>query len=365
MEPNQKNLIIIITLGILVVIALVLGLVLGLQLKDKEEPKIEDEHVDITNNYTNTPILIGKYHVINNTTVKDGIEDSIRNRLLTGFENWNLGFKAWKEWGNILYTPDSIYNVHGARLSLAQYQAAMDISLQQANITMGDFHNMLIVDDFCAIHYDFTTDGKLSKVMEFVQFKNYGNETNPDTRVVEGWGSTRDSSYYGLITFQGEDERRKQEELNSFLENYQLPYTNDLDEKYFIRFPSNNANDEDYKNIKKVILEGFESWNNGISSYLDWVNKSFDVNATSSSLNETVRSMEQYRKEITELFENELITKLYFDNILIRENWTAIHYRYRSYNKKDISRRIGDRMEFFKFKIVENGIYKIVANWIQ
>ena len=92
--------------------------------------------------------------------------------MLTGFENWNRGFKTWKAWGNILYTNDSIYNVHGARLSL-----------------MGDFHNMLITDGFTAIHYDFITEkeGKrtVGKVMEFVNFKDYGNELG--TRVVEGW----------------------------------------------------------------------------------------------------------------------------------------------------------------------------------
>ncbi len=70
--------------------------------------------------------------------------------------------------------------------------------------------------------------------------------------------------------------------------------------------------------------------------------------------------MTQYKEEITELFKNETITKLYFDNILIRENWTAIHYRYRSFHKKDITINFGDRMEFFKFVN-----YTIVANWIQ
>ena len=255
MEQNQKILIIIITLGALAVIALVLGLVLGLKLKDKdkEEPIIVEEPVDIMNNYNNTDELKANFSVKNPTTVNDGIEERIQNRLLTGFENWNRGFKAWKAWGNILYTNDSIYNVHGARLSLAHYQAAMDVSLQQADIQMGDFNNMLIVGNFCAIHYDFESNNKKSKVMEFVQFKEYGNETYNDTRVVEGWGSTKDSSYYGLINFQGEDERKKQEELNSFLLNYQLPLTNNLSEKYFIRFPSDNINDTDYKKIEEII----------------------------------------------------------------------------------------------------------------
>ena len=208
MEQNQKTLIIIITLGALAVIALVLGLVLGLKSKDKdkdkEEPIIVEEPVDIMNNYNNTDELKANFSVKNPTTVNDGIEERIQNRLLKGFENWNRGFKTWKAWGNILYTNDSIYNVHGARLSLAHYQAAMDISLKQAKILMGDFHSMLITDDFTAIHYDFITEKEgsrtVGKVMEFVKFKDYGNELG--TRVVEGWGSTKDNSYYGLIQFQ-------------------------------------------------------------------------------------------------------------------------------------------------------------------
>ena len=116
----------------------------------------------------------------------------------------------------------------------------------------------------------------------------------------------------------------------------------------------------DYKRIEEIILKGFDSWNKGITSYLKWVDDCFDKNATSSSLDERERNMTQYKDEITELFKNETITKLYFDNILIRENWTAIHYRYRSFHKKDITINFGDRMEFFKFVN-----YKIVANLIQ
>ena len=202
MELTQKDLLALITLGGLVVIALVLGLVLGLKVKNEEEP-------GVLNSYDNTDQLTKKFPVNNETTVFPGLEEHIKNRLLTGFENWNRGFKTWKAWGDILYTKDSIYNVHGARLNLAHYQAAMDQSLQQADIQMGAFHNMLIVGDFCAIHYDFVTGGRTSKVMEFVKFKEYGDNDHPDTRVEEGWGSTKDNSYYGLISFQRKSRTRR------------------------------------------------------------------------------------------------------------------------------------------------------------
>ena len=88
---------------------------------------------------------------------------------------------------------------------------------------MGDFHNMLIIDDFAAIHYDFLSgkkgakkeELKKSRVMEFVKFKDYGKDLG--TRVVEGWGSTKDASGEGLKFFQDPKERREQE-LSEFSE---------------------------------------------------------------------------------------------------------------------------------------------------
>ena len=213
--------IIIVVVSVVIVLALVLGLVFGLVYKG------EDKDINVLNSYDNTDELIIKYPVINKTEVKDGIEKKIQNRLLTGFENWNRGFDTWKAWGNILYTNDSIYNVHGARLSLASYQAAMDISLKQQTILMGDFHNMLIIDNFAAIHYDFKSGPKggelnTSRVMEFVKFKDYGKELG--TRVVEGWGSTKDHTVEGLKTFQGAKEKQEQAiQDHFFMKHYQLP----------------------------------------------------------------------------------------------------------------------------------------------
>ena len=85
-----------------------------------------------------------KFPIEHQTRTVKKIEEHIKNRLLTGFENWNRGFDAWKAWGNILYTNDSIYNVHGARFSLSSYQNAMNAQFKVATIDMGQFHNMII-----------------------------------------------------------------------------------------------------------------------------------------------------------------------------------------------------------------------------
>ena len=138
----ERNLLMmIIVFGVLAGVGLVLGLVLGLKIKD-------DEDSEVLNSYDNTDELKQKYKTIYDTTVNEGIEKRIQNRLLTGFENWNRGFNAWKEWGNILYTKDSIYNVHGARLTLEHYQEDMYETLGKMSIQMGQFNNMLIVGIF-------------------------------------------------------------------------------------------------------------------------------------------------------------------------------------------------------------------------
>lgn len=156
---------------------------------------LAEGEVEIVNDYNNTAELLESFPVVYPTPVEPGIGEAIQNRLLTGFENWNRGFDAWKAWGEILYTEDSIYNVHGARLSLAEYQAAMNVTLKQVDIQMGNFNNMIICDDWCAIRYDTTTLAGGSaipgSVMEFVNFKDYGGELG--TRVFEGWGGAKDN----------------------------------------------------------------------------------------------------------------------------------------------------------------------------
>jgi hypothetical protein len=115
MEITTKKIIVVVSVIVVLVLGLTLGLVLGLRKKAKDD----GDEVVIINSYDNTEELIQKFPVNNPTTVMPGIEEKIQNRLLTGFENWNRGFLAWKKWGSILYTEASIYNVHGARLTLS------------------------------------------------------------------------------------------------------------------------------------------------------------------------------------------------------------------------------------------------------
>ena len=97
---------------------------------------------------------------------------------------------------------------------------------------------------------------------------------------------------------------------------------------------------------------------------MNWVDTYFDLNAKSTGLERNERTMTEYKEEITTLFGKEEIKKLYFDNVLIRDNWAGIHYRFRS---KDIATNeisVGDRMEFLKFE--QQGVdLKIIGYWIK
>ena len=359
---EKKTLIIIIVVSSVAVIALVLGLALGRGVSKKQETRrnLEGE-VDVLNLYNNTDELIKEFKVINPTTVKDGLEKHIQNRLLTGFANWNRGFETWKAWGNILYTKESIYNVHGARLTLEHYQEDMYETLGKMKIDMGNFNNMLIVGDYCAIYYDIKIGSGSGTTMEFVQFKDYGDATNPDVRVVEGWGGVKDATYYDSIERQGSAEKKEQEEQNNFLLTYTPKNDADLKKKYFVKITTDNEDEGGV--ITNIILDGFEKWNTGITQYLSWVDSYFADDAT-SKYGDKERTKTKYKEEITELFKNEKITKLYFDNFIIRDNWAAIHYRFRSVNQKNTKTRVGDKMEFFKFE-EKDGIKKIVKNWLK
>lgn len=118
-------------------------------------------------------------------------QDAIKDRLLTGFKNWNSGYDAWLKWCNTLYEPDSHYNLQGRRLTLQEYKDMMGQFFAAFDVELGDFHNMLIENDWCAIRYSvFVTNKRTGEkfeqqAMEFVHFKD--NPAPIGARVIEGW----------------------------------------------------------------------------------------------------------------------------------------------------------------------------------
>ena len=239
----------------------------------------------------------------------------------------------------------------------------MDITLKRTNILMGDFHNMLINNDFCAIYYDIVTISGEKRnngtVMEFVKFNDYGEKLG--TRVVEGWGGTNDTSYSGMVNFQSNVEKTYEaNEINKML-NYQFPPTTVLKDKYIVKYPSTYS--EDYANtLIDIILNGFESWNTGITAYENWLDSNFDTNAVFCGLEKVNRTMSVYKQEIEELFNKNDIKKIYFDNILLHDKWAALHYRFT--NTTSGKKTVGDRMEFLQFE-KQGDNWKIISSFVK
>ncbi len=305
--------------------------------------------VDIVNDYNNTAELLKKFPVVNQTPVSAGIGEQIENRLLTGFENWNRGFDAWKAWGDILYTEDSIYNVHGARLTLNEYQDAMDVMLKQMDMIMGDFNNMVICDDWAAIHYDITTvtgdKQKPGTVMEFVQFKDYGDELG--TRVVEGWGGPKDASFDSMTHFQSDEEKALQQEQIDEIINYEIPDTDDLEAKYPVKNKTTDNSDK-ADMMRAAILKDFDAYNNGIDVYAMEAQDLFTDDALITVSGDKYDKVSYIDLEKTKA-EATKTTKLYFDNMLISGDWAAIHYRVTNEDAATGEKEAADKMEFFRF----------------
>ena len=357
---SKKTLALIIVIALVVILIITLGLVFGLK---KSE---ENDDVEIVNSYDNTDELIKKFPVEYPITVQDGIEKRIQNRLLTGFENWNRGFKAWKKWGDILYTNASIYNTNGVRLTLAEYQKAMDVTLKQIPIELGQFHIMLICGNYTAIYYDSiqTVRGVKNKgtVMEFVHFKEY--DEGLGTRVVVGWGGTKGSSFDSMRSFQNEQGKMLQDELIHMLTNYQVPSSGTLRERYPILYPTDYLDKEKADKFIEIILTGFDKWNNGIDNYKNWIEGVYTTNASFTVTDGSEKSIKTYKDYIDTETADKKIIKLYADNILVRDDWAATHYRYRYEYLESGKKDVGDRMQFFKF-IKEGTDYKIEKTWIK
>jgi len=143
-----------------------------------------------------TSFVIQKRRINQMTDTKE-LEAAIKNRLETGFKNWNGGYDGWLEWCNTLYEPDAYYNLpfqgKQTRFTLQQYKDMMGQLFQHFTMELGDFDNMIIKDNWCAIRYTVkiknlhTGEETLQHTMEFVKFKE-----NPEpigVRVVEGWHS--------------------------------------------------------------------------------------------------------------------------------------------------------------------------------
>lgn len=119
------------------------------------------------------------------------LEGAITARFHQGFSEWNQGYDAWLTWCDTLYEPDAHYNVNGRRLTLQEYKDMMKELMSAFDIELGEFHNMLVPDDWGSIRYAVHIITKATgasieqQTMEFVHFK--ANPEPVGARVIEGW----------------------------------------------------------------------------------------------------------------------------------------------------------------------------------
>ncbi len=328
----------------------------------RENGMTAEERSGISNSYANTEKLSRKFPVKHPTTVHSGMEAAIQNRLLNGFENWNRGYDAWKSWGDVLYTPDSMYNVHGVRMTLPEYQTAMNLTLRSNDIQMGDFRNMIINDDWAAIHYDIhtvnretgeSTDGS---VMEFVQFENYGDGL--DTRVVEGWAGTKGKDFDGLMQLLTPEEREEQQRAREEILSRDIPEIDVLAVRYPVKHPT-SVRTALGREIRQAILLDFECWNKGFDQWAAWAARTMSADFVCHT-DFGDATQEQYVQASKEWFTEKDSKRLYFDNLMVRDNWAAIHYRivYTENGRKEDK----SMMQFFRFVEEEDGV-KIAECW--
>lgn len=325
---------------------------------------LSETSVEISDSYYNTDELSAIYPIINPTPIDTEIGKRIQNRLLNGFENWNRGYEAWEKWGDILYTDDSLYNVHGVKLTLKEYQSSMNATLQANDIQMGNFNNMIISGDWTAIRYDISTTNRQTKetsqgsVMEFVNFKDY--EDNLGTRVVEGWAGTKGKDFADLSRLQTEEEREAQQAALDEIVNATIPDTTDLKVKYPVTYPTPIENDV-AKKIQNAILNDFEHWNQGFDAWKEAADTYYDSNLQYHTNDETM-SLVEYKDYVKKTAESTEIKRIRFDNMLISGEWAAIHYRITNQDNITGQKTAGDVMQFLHFKEDGDSV-KVIESW--
>lgn len=267
--------------------------------------------------------------------------------MLNGFNRWNMGYEAWEHWGEVLYHKDSIYNVNDVRMTLKEYQNSQNAALKSMDIKMGNFINMILVDDWMAIHYDITTTNKQTgktnpgTTMEFAKFGDYDKL---GAKVDEGFGGSRNESYYNMMNFLTEEEQNNQKDFINSIINTELKETNNLEEKYPVIY-STTIDTELGKKMKNIILNEFEAWNNGFDKWNEFANAYYDENIKYNFRGEEF-SKNNIISLMKPLINNEKRVRI--NNILISEDWAAIHF-WNVVSNDNVTKDAFNHMQFIHF----------------
>ncbi|MCR5580277.1 MAG: nuclear transport factor 2 family protein [Pseudobutyrivibrio sp.] len=319
---------------------------------DVTNPDSPDYVIELDPQY-NVPTdeLLETFPIEYQTPAETELSQKIQNRMLNGFNRWNMGYDAWEHWGEVLYHDDSIYNVNGVKLTLQEYQQAMDVSLKSLDIQMGTFKNMILVDDWMAIQYDIvnidreTGEEHPGTTMEFAKFGDYGEL---GAKVDEGWGGVKNDSYDGTMYFQTEEEQKAQKEFMDELTSTVLKDTDDLEEKYPVVYPT-TIDTEIGEKMKTAILNDFENWNSGYDAWDAWTDTFYTDDVAMNYLGDDT-TLDDYKSAVKDQIDN--TQRVRINNILVSEDWAAIHFWTVTTNE-DGTKDADNHMQFLHF--VENG----------
>ena len=294
-----------------------------------------------------TEELLKTFPITFQTPAETELAKNIQNRMLNGFNRWNMGYEAWEHWCEVLYHADSIYNVHGVRLTLEEYQKSMDASLKSMDIQMGNFNNMILSGDWMAIRYDIINTnrktGEASKgtTMEFAKFGDYGAL---GAKVDEGWGGVKGPDYAGMMSFQTAEEKEAQKQFMADMIAKELPETDNLDEKYPVLYPT-PIDTELGKKMKAAILNEFEQWNNGYDAWAAYADTMYaaDVKYDLSGEELNLAGLKAAMKDRVDVTK-----RVQINNILVSEDWAAIHF-WDVTTAADGTRSADNHMQFLHF----------------
>ncbi|MBR6415125.1 MAG: hypothetical protein IKS22_03365 [Bacteroidales bacterium] len=311
-----------------------------------------------------TETLLKKFPITFPSPANTAEEKGIQNRMLNGFNCWNEGFDAWKNWGSVLYSPESIYNVNGVRMTLEEYQQAMNITLKNADIQMGDFDNMIICGNWTAIRYQTTNTNMQTgvtnpvPVTEFVRFKDFGEK---GMKVDEGWGGTKGGSYNGLLSFISDEEKEAQKKMMDDIIAIVLPETSDLEKKYPVLYPT-EIKGEKAQAMKRMLLEDLDAWNSGAEAYGKWA-ETFFSGKVEYGYNDSTLDLNGIKDNAKAIIGEKNLKRVKVYNILVSEDWAAIH-SWHVVTLKDGSKDVYNSMAFYHF-VEEGGELKVDKCWIK
>lgn len=318
------------------------------------DPAADPDYVIELDPQYNVPTeeLLKIFPITYETPAKTEFNKKVQNRMLNGFNRWNMGYDAWEHWGEVLYHEDSIYNVNAVRMTLKEYQTTMDMSLKKMDIRMGNFNNMILVDDWMAIQYDIvnidraTGEEKPGTTMEFARFGDYGEL---GAKVDEGWGGSKNEAYAGMLNFLTDEERAAQEAFMQGVCDTVLPETDNLEEKYPVVYPT-TIDTEMGQQMKALILQDFDNWNSGVDAYNTWVDTFYTDDMMYDFRNTKYNSKDDLKAAMKDMVETQQRVRI--NNILISEDWAAIHF-WSAVTDAEGNKEAENHMQFLHF--VEDG----------